>query len=97
MHGTFQQAPPTSHLFNPTATKTPVRLSLSGTGAGTRAGNAPPGQLLAGRVLKLQVTSDDDPFFLHTMEVSEEDFQALKHEQAILVDFGAFPAEVCVS
>jgi spindle assembly abnormal protein 6 len=45
-------------------------------------------------VLKLQVTSEEDPFFLHTMEVSEEDFQSLKQEQAILVDFGAFPAEV---
>ena len=45
-------------------------------------------------MLKLQVTSEEDPFFLHTMEVSEEDFQSLKQEQAILVDFGAFPAVV---
>jgi len=52
------------------------------------------GQLLAGRILRLQLTSEDDPFFLHTMEVSEEDFQTLKADQAILVDFGAFPQEV---
>jgi spindle assembly abnormal protein 6 len=28
------------------------------------------------------------------LEVSEEDFQALKAEQGILVDFGSFPAKV---
>ena len=54
------------------------------------------GQLLAGRVLRLQLTSEEDPYFLHTMEVSEEDFQTLKADQAILVDFGAFPQEVRV-
>jgi hypothetical protein len=40
------------------------------------------------------VSSDDDPFFLHTLEVSEEDFQGLKADQGILVDFGNFPGKI---
>eukprot|EP00959_Pyramimonas_sp_CCMP1952_P251628 5257925-Pyramimonas_sp.AAC.1 len=46
------------------------------------------------KLLKMQITSEDDPFFLHSMEISEEDFQTLKVDQSILVDFGAFPNEI---
>eukprot|EP00854_Cymbomonas_tetramitiformis_P007512 gene7512-8943_t len=44
--------------------------------------------------LKVQITSEEDPFFLHTLEVGEEDFQNLKVEQSILVDFATFPSEL---
>ena len=37
------------------------------------------------------MTSETDPFFFHHMEVSEEEFQSLKVEQSILVDFAQFP------
>ncbi len=43
------------------------------------------------QMLRVQVTSDSDPFFFHHMEVSEEDFASLKVEQSILVDFHQFP------
>lgn len=43
------------------------------------------------QVLRVQVTSETDPFFFHHMEVSEEEFQSLKVEQSILVDFTQFP------
>jgi hypothetical protein len=46
------------------------------------------------QVLRIHVSSDDDPFFLHTLEVSEEDFQGLKADQGILVDFGNFPGKI---
>jgi spindle assembly abnormal protein 6 len=46
------------------------------------------------KMLKMQITSEDDPFFLHSMEITEEDFQTLKLDQSILVDFGAFSNEL---
>ena len=42
-------------------------------------------------MLRVQVTSETDPFFFHHMEVSEDEFQSLKVEQSILVDFAQFP------
>lgn len=33
------------------------------------------------QVLRIHVSSEEDSFFLHTLEVSEEDFQSLKVEQ----------------
>lgn len=46
------------------------------------------------QILRIQLSSEDDLFLLHSLEVSEEDFQALKAEQGILVDFGNFPGKV---
>jgi spindle assembly abnormal protein 6 len=46
------------------------------------------------QVLRIHISSEDDPFFLHTLEVSEDDFQTLKAEQGILVDFGNFPGKI---
>lgn len=46
------------------------------------------------RILRIHLSSDEDLFFLHTLEVSEEEFQSLKVEQGILVDFGNFPGKV---
>lgn len=46
------------------------------------------------QVLRIHASSEDDPFFLHTLEVSEEEFQGLKAEQGILVDFASFPGKI---
>ena len=40
------------------------------------------------------LSSEADAQFLHTLEVSEDEFQALKAQQGILVDFGGFPGKV---
>ncbi|XP_034636031.1 spindle assembly abnormal protein 6 homolog [Trachemys scripta elegans] len=41
--------------------------------------------------LIVQLTDDTDPFFLYNLVISEEDFQSLKCQQGLLVDFSAFP------
>eukprot|EP00891_Asterochloris_glomerata_P008911 jgi/Astpho2/8911/Aster-x0832 len=46
------------------------------------------------RILRIHLSNEGDLFFLHTLEVSEEDFQSLKVEQGILVDFANFPGKV---
>eukprot|EP00899_Mesostigma_viride_P012145 jgi/Mesvir1/20931/Mv08002-RA.1 len=46
------------------------------------------------RWLRMQVTNERDLFFLHTMEVNEDDFLNLKAEQSILVDFSTFPSKM---
>jgi spindle assembly abnormal protein 6 len=46
------------------------------------------------RVLRVYLSSEADLFFLHTLEVTEEDFQNLKVEQGILVDFANFPGKI---
>lgn len=43
------------------------------------------------QVLQVQLTNEHDAFFLYTMEVSEDEFQSLKVDQCILVDFSTFP------
>ena len=44
--------------------------------------------------LRIYIFSDSDPQFLQTLEVSEDDFQTLKAEQGILVDFKQFSGKV---
>ena len=46
------------------------------------------------QVLVIQIWSEQDLSSLHTLEVREDDFQALKQEQGILVDFRGFPAKI---
>eukprot|EP00967_Tisochrysis_lutea_P031203 scaffold36749_cov19-Tisochrysis_lutea.AAC.2 len=46
------------------------------------------------QILRIHISSESDLFFLHSLEVSEEDFQSLKNEQGILVDFASFPGKV---
>eukprot|EP00798_Chlamydomonas_sp_ICE-L_P020165 gene20165-26901_t len=46
------------------------------------------------RILRIHISSESDLFFLHSLEVSEEDFQSLKNEQGILVDFASFPSKI---
>lgn len=46
------------------------------------------------QVLRIHVSSEEDPYFLHTLEVTEDDFQCLKADQGILVDFASFPGKI---
>lgn len=46
------------------------------------------------QVLRIHISSEEDPFFLHSLEVSEDDFQGLKVDQGILVDFAHFPDKI---
>lgn len=43
--------------------------------------------------MNFQLTDESDPFFLYTLRVSEEEFQVLKLDQSILVDFSEFPSK----
>ncbi|KAJ8277762.1 hypothetical protein GJAV_G00079590 [Gymnothorax javanicus] len=43
------------------------------------------------RDLVVRLTDDADPYFLYNLAISEEDFQSLKVQQGLLVDFSAFP------
>ncbi|KAJ3190430.1 Spindle assembly abnormal protein 6 [Gaertneriomyces sp. JEL0708] len=55
------------------------------------------------KALEVQLTDETDPFFLHQLEVGEDDFHILKEEQNLLVDFQQFPLkfiellEACVA
>lgn len=40
--------------------------------------------------LIIKLTDENDPFFLYSLYMTEEDFQTLKHQQGLLVDFGSF-------
>jgi hypothetical protein len=44
--------------------------------------------------MRIQLTSEEDLFFLHVLEVSEDDFLNLKAEQGIVVDFASFPEKI---
>jgi spindle assembly abnormal protein 6 len=46
------------------------------------------------KILDLQVTDEKDPLFLYTLKVGESDFQTIKREQNLLVDFYAFPTNL---
>ena len=41
--------------------------------------------------LIIQITNQNDPLFLYTLELSEIEYQQLKTEQSLLVDFQNFP------
>ncbi|KAK2149873.1 hypothetical protein LSH36_433g02018 [Paralvinella palmiformis] len=41
--------------------------------------------------LVVTLTDETDLFFLYSLKLTEEDFQSLKTQQGLLVDFGAFP------
>lgn len=40
--------------------------------------------------LIIKLTDENDPFFLYSLYMTEEDFQTLKHQQGLLVDFSSF-------
>nr|XP_025043669.1 spindle assembly abnormal protein 6 homolog [Pelodiscus sinensis] len=41
--------------------------------------------------LTVRITDDAGPLFLYSLVIGEEDFQSLKSQQGLLVDFSAFP------
>ncbi|KAM9364245.1 spindle assembly abnormal protein 6 homolog [Pholidichthys leucotaenia] len=43
------------------------------------------------RDLLVRLTDDIDPYFLFNLTISEEDFQSLKVQQGLLIDFASFP------
>ncbi|XP_042336865.1 spindle assembly abnormal protein 6 homolog isoform X2 [Plectropomus leopardus] len=43
------------------------------------------------RDLLVRLTDDTDPYFLFNLSISEEDFQSLKVQQGLLIDFASFP------
>ncbi|XP_063769781.1 spindle assembly abnormal protein 6 homolog isoform X2 [Pseudophryne corroboree] len=53
--------------------------------------------------LIVRLSDDTDPFFLYNLTLGEEDFQSLKNQQGLLVEFSAFPQrfidllEQCIS
>ena len=46
------------------------------------------------QILRVLLSCEEDLHFLHVLEVTEEEFQCLKAEQGILVDFGHFPGKI---
>eukprot|EP00965_Chrysotila_dentata_P094157 3112471-Pleurochrysis_carterae.AAC.1 len=46
------------------------------------------------RVLRLQLSDEKDAELLHLLDISEDDFHALKAEQSLLVDFETFPSKL---
>ena len=45
------------------------------------------------RLLHVEITDENDPFFLFAMDVNEADFHDLKQDQSLLVDFVTFPSK----
>ncbi|CAK6975031.1 spindle assembly abnormal protein 6 homolog [Scomber scombrus] len=43
------------------------------------------------RDLLVRLTDDLDPYFLFNLSISEDDFQSLKVQQGLLIDFASFP------
>ncbi|EKX45534.1 hypothetical protein GUITHDRAFT_108408 [Guillardia theta CCMP2712] len=43
------------------------------------------------QLMTFQLTDEADSFFLYTLRISEEEFQNVKNDQSILVDFAEFP------
>lgn len=44
-------------------------------------------------VLHVELTDELDPFFLYTLQVGEDDYHQLKHDQRLRVDFKVFPRQ----
>lgn len=45
-------------------------------------------------VIALQVTDENDPYFLYVLDVGEQDFHHLKRDQSLLVEFPVFPPKM---
>lgn len=46
------------------------------------------------QMLCIELTNDEDLLFMHMLHISEDDFQTLKADQGIVVDFISFPAKI---
>lgn len=44
--------------------------------------------------LSIQITDEDDPFILYSLLVSEVDFQTIKEQQGLLVEYDKFPQQL---
>jgi spindle assembly abnormal protein 6 len=42
------------------------------------------------KLLRVEITDEADPFFLFSLDITENDFHALKQDQSLLVEFGNF-------
>lgn len=55
------------------------------------------------KLVHIEVTDDNDPYFLYILDVGEQDFHHLKRDQSLLVEFPVFPSklieliELCMS
>lgn len=49
--------------------------------------HAPNSSNASSQMLTLELTDEDDPFFIYTLDISEQDYHILKNEQQIMVDF----------
>lgn len=38
-------------------------------------------------MLTLELSDQEDPYFIYSMDISEQDYHILKNEQQIMVDF----------
>mmetsp|Transcript_27233 Transcript_27233/g.71776 ORF Transcript_27233/g.71776 Transcript_27233/m.71776 type:complete len:485 (+) Transcript_27233:75-1529(+) len=45
------------------------------------------------QLMCFRLTDETDPFFLYCLRITEEEFQSVKAEQSILVDFAEFPSK----
>lgn len=46
------------------------------------------------QLLRCFISSEADPFFLHVLEVGEEEYALLRQDQDIRVDFANFPGKL---
>jgi hypothetical protein len=49
--------------------------------------HAPNSQNSSTQILTVELTDEQDPYFLYLMDCSEQDYHILKNEQQIMVDF----------
>uniref|UniRef100_A0A0K2T197 Spindle assembly abnormal protein 6 homolog [Saccoglossus kowalevskii] n=1 Tax=Lepeophtheirus salmonis TaxID=72036 RepID=A0A0K2T197_LEPSM len=47
-----------------------------------------------GKKMELELMDEDDPFFFYSLTLTDSDFQYLKSQQGLLVDFHAFPSMI---
>ncbi|KDR19091.1 spindle assembly abnormal protein 6 homolog isoform X3 [Zootermopsis nevadensis] len=44
--------------------------------------------------LSIQITDDNDPFMLYTLVINEVDFQSIKEQQGLLIEYDKFPQQL---
>jgi spindle assembly abnormal protein 6 len=48
----------------------------------------------AERLVHIEITDENDPYFLYILDVGEQDFHQLKRDQSLLVEFPVFPTKL---
>ena len=46
------------------------------------------------KMVHIEVTDENDPYFLYILDVGEQDFHHLKRDQSLLVEFPVFPSKL---